>query len=147
MSRDCGRTFDEAELTGYLDGVLTQSRRQRVRLHLEECDRCRRLVDEMRETREATMTTMFETPADDQWSELPRGLASRLSRGLGWLLLVIWLVGMTGLVVGHLWSDEMPLGEKLLIFGGITGIVLLFVSVLLDRLRILRTDPYRRVDK
>ena len=147
MSSNCGRTFDEALLTGYLDGVLTQADRQRVRLHLEECVDCRRLIDEMSETREATMTTRFELPADDQWNEAPRGLASRLSAGLGWTLLLVWLVGMAGLLVGHIWSDEMPLIEKLLIFGGLSGIVLLFLSALIDRLKTMRTDPYRRVQK
>jgi anti-sigma factor RsiW len=144
---DCGRTFDEAQLTGYLDGVLTQADRQRVRLHLEECAACRRLVDEMKETREATMTTRFELPTDDQWSEAPRGMASRLSAGLGWTLLLAWAVGMAGLVVGHIWSDEMPLYEKLLLFGGLSGGALLFLSVLIDRLKTMRTDPYRRVQR
>ncbi len=147
MSTDCGRTFDEVLLTGYLDGVLTQADDQRVRLHLEECADCRRLMDEMRETREATMTTRFELPADDQWNEAPRGLASRLSYGLGWILLSIWAVGMLGLLVGHLWSDAMPLTEKLLLFGGLSGAALLFLSVLIDRLETMRNDPYRKVEK
>lgn len=143
----CERTFDEALLTGYLDGVLTQADDQRVRLHLEDCADCRRLIDEMRETREATMTTRFELPADDQWNETPRGLASRLSFGLGWTLLLIWGVGILGLVAGHIWSDGMPLIEKLLLFGGVSGAALLFLSVLIDRLKTMRNDPYRRVEK
>ncbi len=147
MSTNCGRSFDEALLTGYLDGVLTQADDQRVRLHLEDCGECRRLIDEMRETREATMTTRFELPTDDQWDETPRGLASRLSFGLGWTLLLIWVIGMLGLVVGHIWLDDMPLTEKLLLFGGLSGGALLFLSVLIDRLKTMRNDPYRRVEK
>jgi len=147
MNENCGRTFDEALLTGYLDGVLTQADDQRVRLHLEECTGCRGLIDEMRETREATMTTRFELPSDDQWNEAPRGLASRLTFGLGWILLLLWTVGMLGLVVGHIWSDGMPLTEKLLLFGGLSGGALLFLSVLIDRLKTMRKDRYRRVEK
>ena len=147
MSGNCGRTFDEVLLTGYLDGVLTQADDQRVRLHLEECAACRRLIDEMRETREATMTTRFELPTDDQWKEAPRGLASRLSFSMGWILVLIWGTGMLGLLVGHLWTAELPLLEKLLLFGGISGGALLVVSVLIDRLATMRKDPYRRVEK
>ena len=142
-----GRPFDETLLTGYLDGVLTQADDQQVRLHLEGCVDCRRLIDEMRETREATMTSRFELPADDQWDERPRGLASRLSRGVGWVLLLCWAVGMLGLLVGHLWSDAMPLTEKLLLFGGLSGGALLLLSVLIDRLKTIRDDPYRRVQR
>ena len=147
MSTNCGRSFDEALLTGYLDGVLTQADDQRVRLHLEDCAGCRRLIDEMSEAREATMTTRFELPTDDQWNEAPRGLASRLTFSLGWVLLLIWAVGMLGLAVGHLWSQAMPLTEKLLLFGGISGGALLLVSVLIDRLKAMRNDPYRRVER
>ena len=147
MSENCGRSFDEELLTGYLDGVLTQADDQRVRLHLGECDACGRLIDEMRETREATMTTRFELPTDDQWNERPRGPLSRLSFGLGWLLLLVWAIGILGLVVGHLWSEALSLTEKLVVFGGLTGAALLFLSVLIDRLKTMSRDPYRRVQR
>jgi hypothetical protein len=147
MSANCGRSFDEALLTGYLDGVLTQADDQKVRLHLEECGDCRRITEQMRETREATMTTRFKLPSDDQWNEAPRGLASQLSSGLGWILLAIWAIGMLGLVIGHIWSDSMPLTEKLMLFGGLSGAALLFLSVLIDRLKTMRNDPYRKVEK
>ena len=147
MSTNCGRTFDEALLTGYLDGALTQADDQRVRIHLEDCAECRRLIDEMGETREATMTTRFELPTDDQWNEAPRGLASRLSFGLGWTVLLIWSIGMLGLLVGHIWSDTMSLTSKLLLFGGLSGGALLVLSVLIDRLKTMRQDPYRKVEK
>lgn len=147
MQEKCERTFDEALLTGYLDGALTQADGQRVRLHLERCAECRRLTEELRELRETTMATQFELPADDQWNEAPRGLASRLSFRLGWVLLLAWAVGLVGLVVGHLWTSTMSLTEKLLVFGGLSGAALLFVSVLLDRLAVWRNDPYRRVQR
>ena len=147
MRETCGRTFDEALLTGHLDGALTQADDQRVRLHVEDCADCRRLIDEMHEVREATMTTRFELPADDQWDETPRGLASRLSFGLGWFVLLAWAVGMLGLLVGHLWTAELPLIAKLLLFGGGSGAALLLLSVVIDRLKTLRNDPYRKVQK
>ena len=147
MSKSCGRTFDEALLTGHLDGVLTQAEDQRVRLHLETCADCRRLIEELGETREATMTTRFELPRDDQWSEVPRGPASRLSFGLGWTLLLLFGAGMLGLVVSLIWTDSMPLTVKLLLFAGLGGLTLLLLSELIDRLKTLRNDPYRSVDK
>lgn len=143
----CRRDFDEKLLSGYLDGVLTQSETQRVRLHLEECAPCRRQVEEMEKLREVTMTTRFFEPADDQWNERPRGLASRLSLHLGWGLLLLWLVGVVGFVLGNIWSNSQNLTEKLLAFGGIFGFLLIFLSVLVDRLQTRRTDRYRGVLK
>ena len=57
MPERCGRNFDEALLTGYLDRVLTQSDEQRVRVHLEDCATCRAAVDDMKRLREVTMST------------------------------------------------------------------------------------------
>ena len=147
MSRECQRDFDEALLSGYLDGVLTQRDRQRVRLHLEECESCAQLAEELAENRDVTLTTLFQLPEDDQWDETPRGPLSRVTFGLGWTVLVVWLVGMLGFAAGQLWSGPEALVEKLLVFGGVAGFLLLFFSVLVDRLRTLRTDPYRRIER
>ena len=89
MSEACNRPFDEALLTGYLDQALTQESEQRVRLHLEDCAECRSLVDDLAAMREVTMTTQFQVPTDDQWSEAPRGPLSGLAFGLGWLILIV----------------------------------------------------------
>ena len=147
MNQSCRRPFDEALLTGYLDQVLNQEQEQRVRLHLEDCAACRSLVDDLRELREATMTTEFNVPSDDQWRETPRGPISGLAFGLGWLMVIVWLVGVSGFVLGQLWSGPETLTEKLLAFGLISGVLLLLLSVLLDRIRTYKTDRYRRVEK
>ncbi len=144
---ECRRAFDESLLSGYVDRQLTQGDEQRVRLHLEECPACRALVDDLRQLREVTMDTRFETPPDDGWSEAPRGALSRLFAGAGWAVLVAWIVGVTGFAVGQLWSGPESLVEKLIAFGAVSGFALLFLSVLLDRIRTWKTDPYRRVQK
>lgn len=139
--------FDETLLSGYLDGALTQQETQRVRLHLEVCDSCRRTADEMKTIREVTMTSAFTTPPDDQWDERPRGRASRLSFGIAWTIIVAWIVGLLGFTLGHLWSGPESLTEKLLVFGAITGFALLLLSVLIDRITRLQSDRYRRIEK
>lgn len=147
MNEHRRHTFDETLLTGYLDGVLTQEKEQLVRLHLEDCADCETQFTEMRQIRETTMSTTFRTPVDDQWSERPRNRSSRLSLGLGWTILVIWIVAVAGFVVGQIWSGPEGWFEKLLAFGGITGFLLLLVSVALDRFEIAKTDRYRGVEK
>jgi anti-sigma factor RsiW len=147
MSSDREHGFDEALLSGYLDGMLTQQDTQRIRLHLESCTSCRRVVDEMKSIREVTMTSTFSTPPDDQWDERPRGGVSRLSFGLGWAIVIAWIVGLIGFALGQLWSGPESLTEKLLIFSAITGFALLLLSVVIDRLKRFQSDRYRRVEK
>ena len=147
MSEPCGRTFDEALLSGYVDRALVQQDGQRVRLHLEQCAACRSVVDDLQAVREATMTSTFETPRDDEWSETPRTGASRRLTGLGWPLVTAWAVLFAGYALWEGWHGTENLVERLLLLGGVTGFGLLFFRVLLDRLKAAKTDRYREVRK
>lgn len=46
-----------------------------------------------------------------------------------------------------MWTSDEPLVGKLVVFGGWTGFGLLFLGVLLDRLKAMKTDRYREVEK
>ena len=147
MPEPCGRTFDGALLSGFLDGALTQADEQRVRVHLEDCETCRVQVEQMRRFREVIMSTQFEVPPDDQWSEQPRSAASRLSFGAGWTIVAVWALALVGYAAWELWTSDEPLVGKLIVFGGWTGLGLLLLGVLLDRLKAMKTDRYREVEK
>ncbi len=147
MSETCGRSFDGALLSGWLDGALTQADEQRVRIHLEDCATCRAHVEQMRQWREVTMSTEFHVPPDDQWSERPRSAASRLSLGTGWLVVIVWALALATYGAWELWTSDETAVEKVLVFGGWTGFGLLLVGVLLDRLKAMKTDRYREVQK
>jgi predicted anti-sigma-YlaC factor YlaD len=147
MANKCERSFDEALLTGYLDHALPQSQAQRVRLHLEDCRPCRKFYDELGTLRQAALTTCFATPEDEVWPELPQTRASWLSRSTGWWLLVIWLAVVGGLSLWHsLQQSHDPL-EIFVIFGLPCAFLLLFASVLFDRLRDLKTDRYKGIHR
>jgi anti-sigma factor RsiW len=147
VAAPCGRRFSEELLSGYLDGALTQGEEQRVRLHLEDCPACRALYTELTTLRETTMKTRFVLPADDQWDERPRSSLSRLFRGTGWTLTVGWLVALALFTAWQLATGPESALEKLAIFGGVSAVAVLFLSVLIDRLRVLPGDRYRRVKK
>ena len=147
MPEQCGRTFDEALLSGYLDDALVQRDEQRVRLHLEDCATCRTLVEELATVREATMSSTFETPRDHEWPEMPRTGAGRLAYGLGWPLVIAWGALFGGYALWELWTETDILLEQLILVGGVSGFGLLFLRVLLDRLDAMKTDRYREVQK
>ncbi|MDH3261962.1 MAG: zf-HC2 domain-containing protein [Acidimicrobiia bacterium] len=139
--------FDEALISGYLDGELTQGEEQRVRLHLEDCAECKSMTDELRRLKEATMTTEFREPEDTQWDETPRGPGSGFFRTFGWLILLAWIVGTVGYGLWQTAIDTEDLFEVIIVFGFWLGFGLVFLSVLIDRLKTRKTDRYRRVQK
>ncbi len=134
-------------ISGYLDNELTQGLEQRVRIHLEDCEVCRRIHEEMKQMREVSMNTQFKEPDNDQWGELPKTPASSFFRRIGWLFFLAWAVLIAGYTIYEIATGPEDLFGKLLFFGGISGFLLLFLSVLIDRLKTLKNDPYRRIDK
>jgi anti-sigma factor RsiW len=147
MTDRCPRAFDETLISGHLDGELTQAAEQKVSLHLEDCSFCSRLYGELEAMRDAAMATEFRTPSDSQWDERPQTGSSRALRGLGWLVAIIWAVGLSGFTLWQWWQGSDNLIERLIVFGGLSAFALLFASVLLDRLKAAQTDPYREVKK
>ena len=141
--------FPEELLSGYLDGALTQQEEQRVRLHLERSPEARALLDQLAALRGASRTTAFAPVEDRQWSEAARTPASAAARRLGFALLAVWVLVAVGiwLYEASRQSTSMTWWEATLLVTGVGGALLLFVSVLADRLRDLRVDRYRRVLK
>ena len=56
-------------------------------------------------------------------------------------------MGVSAFALGQLWTGPATTWEKLVAFGAISGVALVFFSVLVDRLRVARTDRYRGVKK
>jgi predicted anti-sigma-YlaC factor YlaD len=140
--------FNEALLSGYLDGELTQGDGQRVRLHLEDCAECRSVINELRKLREATMNSEFKVPEDTQWDETPRGALSRLLHNFGWLIAGLWVVGIVAYLVWQINTDSESIQwEAMLGFGLLLAFALIILSALVDRLQTRKNDPYRRVKK
>ena len=140
-------TFNDELLSGYLDGTLSHREMQRVRLRLESDPEARQLYDELRALRETALTTRFQPPSDEAWPELPATRVSRLSRSLGWLLIGSWLAVVTVLSLWRFLSQTGNPLEIFLVLGLPGGFVLLFFSVLFDRLRSLSSDRYRNVHR
>jgi len=147
MTDPCPTAFDQSLISGYLDHELRQGDEQRVRLHLEDCGCCRAVHDELLTLREAAMTTRFTEPDDTQWDERPRGGASLSAFGLGWLMAIIWFIGLSAYALWQLWQETGNLVERLFVFGGLSAFALIFVSVLIDRIQSARDDPYREVKR
>ena len=138
--------FDEALISGYLDGELTQADAQRVRVHLDDCPECRTTADELTQLKEATMSSEFKIP-DDGWDETPRGGASRTLRNAGLLVGLAWIVGLTVWLIWELAQDPEALIGLLLVGGFLISVGLILASVLIDRRRAIKNDKYRRIQK
>ena len=135
-------------LSGYLDGELTQQEHQRVRLLCESSASCREKLEELRALREQVGQMSFGTHDADQWRENMNDIPTRTTRGLGWLLLIGGALIAAGVFVVEFFRnvDGLGLVERLIIGGIYGGLLLLFVSVLRQRLIERKKDKYKDVE-
>jgi hypothetical protein len=142
---DHRRIHDLGLLSGYLDGELTQAEAQFVEVCLESSENLRRELAELKSLREAIMDMEFAEPTAEQWDEHARGIFSSGARGLGWVMLIIWTACLLFYGAWQFFSSGEDLLMKLMVFGLCFGLGLLFVSVLVERLKSYGRDKYRRV--
>lgn len=133
-------------LSGYLDGELTQGDRQRVELHLESCSKCRAVYEELADLRQAIGKMSFGEISREEWSKIMNDLPVRTSRGAGWLLYVAGFLVVCGYgFYEFLADDTVPALTRTGIVALVIGSLLLFVSVLRERLLARKTDKYKDV--
>jgi len=141
---DCQKI--DALLSGYLDGELTQGDRQRVELHLENCAKCQTAYDDLAKLKTAVGKLSFDEMPEQDWRNVMNNVAVKASRGTGWVLYVVGLLVICGYAAFAFFSDDtVPALIKSGIAAAVVGLVLLFVSVLRERMVDRRTDKYEDV--
>lgn len=141
---DC-QQIDEM-LSGYLDSELTQADRQRVELHLDSCSKCRDVYEELAGLRQAVGEMSFGEISREEWSKIMNDLPVRTSRGAGWLMYVAGFLIVCGYGLYEFLADD-TVGAliKTGIAALVIGTLLLFISVLRERLLARKTDKYKDV--
>ena len=136
-------------LSGYIDGELTQQDRQRVALHCESCETCRTRLAELEELRARIGRSTLSALGQDVWREAMNDKATKATRGLGWLLLAGGVLLAVGIGVFEFLASSwttLSRSEKVIVAGIYGGLLLLFVSVLRQRLIERRSDKYKDVE-
>lgn len=144
MVRSCEE--NEVLISGYLDGELGEEEARKLEAHLEECSVCRREYHAMKQLVVGTTRAMkMESPPKEIWDTFLDGIFNRMERKTGWFLLIAGSAILSFYGIYVFYSD--PWGSalvKILITVPCTGLLLLFISVLRQRLRIARTDRYSK---
>lgn len=136
----------ETLLSGYLDGELNPGQERLVEDLLREDAHFRREFEQMKRFAVGTRAAFaVEPPPEHMWEDFLGGVHTRLERRAGWLLLIVGslLLAACGLYyyVSGPWA---PAWAKVLAALPAAGLVLLFLSVLRQRLRAAKTDRYSR---
>jgi anti-sigma factor RsiW len=132
-------------MSGHLDRELDESSTRRLQNHLSECPRCNAEYQKMARIVAATDRLRIEIPPDEVWDTFLAGAYNRIERKTGW---VAFAIGAAVLVVLGVWLFLMePWASalvKVLIAVPVVGLLIIFVSVLRERLFLAKIDRYSR---
>ena len=135
--------------SAYLDGELPEDQRRRFEQHLETCDACRRILDGLRRITEDLDMIRFREPGDAELQHYWHGVYNRLERGIGWMLLSLGAIltlcyGGFRLVESLVRDPAVSWILKVGVCALVAGLVVLFVSILRERLLLRKVDRYSR---
>jgi hypothetical protein len=135
-----------------LDEELNADEREELELLLSADSGLRFEWNRLARVKEVTKSMALRKPPDEVWEDYWASVYSRLERGIGWILvslggIVLLSYGAWQAVEALIANAEMPWFLKIAIFATTVGLVVLFVSVLREKLFIRASDPYKDVQR
>ena len=148
MKHDCQET--ELLISGYLDGELTQSDRQRVDLILEDCRQCTETHQEMKKFRDGVGDIPFDKLTKKEKMTVNKYVTTNTWANVGQLMFIVPLILLYGtgaflMVAGVIKDPEAPLWLKIGLPSIIGGLGLMVFTVVVQRIKAHKTDKYKDV--
>ena len=132
----------------YIDSEVSEEERKVVESHLSSCSHCSKLKDQYLRIKETSSEISLANPPDEVMDGYWTYISSKLSRGGGWIFLIIGSVILIFYAIYQVAVDpSLNSLVKITVAAIVIGIVLLFISVLIDRIKDLKTDRYRGIEK
>jgi len=149
MNHNCEDT--EALLSGYLDGELTQGDRQRVEVIMEDCQDCAKTFEEMKKLRSEIGGIQYEHMTEAERLKAAKDPVAETGASLGQVLVIGGFIIFYGSCIylalkGILADPDTPLFMKIGLPAIFIGMGILLTSVIIDRIRASKTDPYKDVE-
>ena len=143
---DC--TEYKSLMMGLMDNELTPEETADVNQHLIRCEACRKEFDELGRSYSKLKSISFTGPTDDELDRIWKSPFSRLTRNMGlFMVFAGWIILIIYSLVEFLESDTEPILSRIAFLGIIIGFIILLYTVLSDRLKIFKTDPYKEIKR
>ncbi len=139
-------------MTGYLDGELNEEEIVALRQHLKTCTKCRAEWEMFKKLKEETSQMKFKPFPEMFWDDYWENVYNRIERGIGWIFfsvgaIILLAYGAFELFENFFMNPKEPLIEKVGFGFFLLGFIIVFVSVLREKLMIRKVDKYRRVKR
>ena len=138
-------TFEhnEIDVMRYIDHEMTASECASFESHLESCNVCRNLLNDLSSLKEVTDSMKIAELPETVWEKYWEGVYNKLERSIAWFLFILGSLIVTGYGVYQAIMDPSlrnlaGLGTLILII----GFAILLLSVLREKLTVNSKDRY-----
>jgi predicted anti-sigma-YlaC factor YlaD len=139
-------------ISTYFDGELDADQKRLVQDHLKRCPECKREFDEMAKFEEVMGKMALKKPPEEAWKIYWSSVFNRMERQIGWILfsigamIVLFFAGYH-LLRGIIEDVTTPLILKVGILALLGGLVVLFMSVLRERIFVNKRERYKEIER
>lgn len=154
MGRWTEQQLDQARdlMMAALDGECSPAERESLEQMLAENAELKSEWQELSQVKEATQMVNFRNPPEEVWQNYWTGVYARLERGVAWVLISLGAIvllawGAWEVVMELLADTDTPGFIKLAVGALAIGGVILFVSVVREKLFVRRADPYKDIER
>jgi anti-sigma factor RsiW len=137
---------DAPLLSAYVDGELEPADVARVEAHLKQSAEARAEVERLRAFNRLTAGLQLREAPPEDWEVFWKSAYNRAERSVGWILFSagVLVVGAYGLwlVAVAVFGSTLPVVVKAAIMAGATGLLVLLLSVLRERVFTRRRTRY-----
>lgn len=137
-------------MMAYLDNELNEQQKRAFEEHLAGCPDCARELAQFRKLKQMTDCVTLVEPEDRVWEQYWGNVYNRIERGTGWLLfsaaaIILFIYGGFQLIEHIIEDPTVGVLLKIGLLALLGGLVILFVSVLRERVYFWSRDRYRDV--
>ena len=137
-------------MMAYLDNEIDDEQRKAFEEHLASCPQCTQELKEFEKLKQLTDSVTLAEPEDRIWQQYWGNVYNRVERSLGWILfsvaaILLTIYGGFELIENIIRDQTVGMLLKVALLVLITGLAILFVSVLRERIYFWKKDRYRDV--
>ncbi len=137
-------------MMGYLDGELSAEDKKEFLEHLNTCQNCQQEWQSFNQLKEETSKMRFKALPEMYWDDYWEKVYNRIERGIGWIFFSIGAIILLAFMGYEFLQDffmnsREPLILKIGVGFFVLGFIIIFVSVVREKLMVRRHDKYRRI--
>jgi hypothetical protein len=139
-------------MMGALDGEISRQEEQELTRLLRDDPVLEAEWRQLQRVKEVTSGMVFQKPPEEVWDTYWTGVYRRFERGIGWILVSVGAIlllsyGAWEGIQEFLGDATTPPIIKYGTLAVIVGVVVLFVSVIREKLSVRKSDPYKDVQR